>query len=501
LTAQKAIGAIPVVGPAFAAATAPARAEDVTRAALPMNTPGRMAGSAIENILEFAAGDEALKGASFLTKMKELAPVAKALENSPIATRIIGNALRQGAVGTAQAAGHGATPGQALGTGAIATGLGLAIPAAIGAPGEAAEAIASKASRVAPTTEEVAGEQIPQFASQRPGTTNFEQSVVTPSNAPKTAAKIQPSIVRAFGNQATDTLQRSLNRLGETATPVSDLGEAAEQLRQKANDIYNEADAATDGRFRPINEEFQTARGKGDQEGMDAAQQKMNDLLSGFENESYPQFLREGIQRAKDTFVDHYALDTIHRAINKSFNIASAPEAEAANIPRTVSGQKLTNQLNKLIDNPNIGRQKLIDLMGQDGVSNLYRLGKLADTPAQGEAAMGIIRELASKSWKGISAGGHIGGVLGYLIPGMGWAKGAAAGGLIGGTVGSSEVLARRMLYQAAMNPRIGQMLSYAARRGITPTYAAPLIGAAMSQEIVRQQQERQQQQIQGAPQ
>jgi hypothetical protein len=500
LTAQKAIGALPVVGPAFTAATATARAQDVKRAALPMDTPGRMAGSAIENILEFAAGDEALKGASFLTKMKELAPVAKALENSPVATRIIGNALRQGAVSTAQATGHGATPGQALTAGAIGTGLGVAIPLAVGAPGEAAEAIANKAARVAPTVENIAGEEVPQFAADRPGTTKFEQSVVTPANAPDTAAKFQPALVKAFGNQATDTLQRSLNRIGETAAPVSDLGEATEQLRQKADSIYNEADAVTDGRFRPINAEFQAARSAGDQAGMDAANQKMDDLFSGFDTESWPIHMREGIQRAKDMFTDHYALETIHQSLNKAFDPASAATAADINAPRTIDLGELKNQLNKLENNPNIGRDKLVQLMGKDGYANLQRLSRLGDSADKQEAAQGILRELANNSWKGFLGGHFVGGMIGMLTPGATYGQGALIGGTIGGAAEASQVLARRMLYAAAMNPRIGKMLTYAAQRGISPTYAAPLIGAAMSHEIVRQQQDRQEQGLQESP-
>jgi hypothetical protein len=76
-------------------------------ASRPLDTPAAKAGAAIENIIEFAAGDEALKGASMLTKINELKPFAEALKKSPVLTRIMGNAVRNAAVSGGQTAAHG----------------------------------------------------------------------------------------------------------------------------------------------------------------------------------------------------------------------------------------------------------------------------------------------------------------------------------------------------------------------------------------------------------
>lgn len=195
LTAQRAIGTLPVVGPAFASATQAARAEDVARAAQPMNTPGRIAGNAIENILEFAAGDEALKGASTIETIRNLEPVAKALKAHPELTNTVMNMIRQGTVGTAQAAGHGATGGRAVATGAAtAAGGGLL---------EAAGAGASKiASIIKPTTETALGETYPVLASQLPGASPVAEKIAAIGSEPRIAAAQQVAAQQGIVNRA-----------------------------------------------------------------------------------------------------------------------------------------------------------------------------------------------------------------------------------------------------------------------------------------------------------
>jgi hypothetical protein len=76
-------------------------------ASRPLDTPAAKAGAAIENIIEFAAGDEALKGASMLTKINELKPFAEALKKSPTLTRIMTNAVKNAGLSGAQTAAHG----------------------------------------------------------------------------------------------------------------------------------------------------------------------------------------------------------------------------------------------------------------------------------------------------------------------------------------------------------------------------------------------------------
>src|SRR5437016_5089157 len=98
------------------------------------------AGKIGENVLEFMAGDEALKSLSLGQKYTKLAKIATLLEEHPAlakAVEIGGNAIRAGAVGGTQTLAHGGTPEEAAASaaggavGSAATeGLMLALPAA-----------------------------------------------------------------------------------------------------------------------------------------------------------------------------------------------------------------------------------------------------------------------------------------------------------------------------------------------------------------------------------
>ncbi len=86
-----------------------------------------------EGVFEFVVGDEALKSLSLVEKAKHLTTVAKLLESSPKiakAVEIGANAMRQGTVGGAQTLAHGGTPEQALATGVVTGGTGLALEGA-----------------------------------------------------------------------------------------------------------------------------------------------------------------------------------------------------------------------------------------------------------------------------------------------------------------------------------------------------------------------------------
>src|SRR6267154_334241 len=99
------------------------------------------AGKIGENILEFMAGDAALKNLNLGAKFTKLGKIATLLEEHPVlakAVEIGGNAIRTGAVGGGQTTLHGGTPeevaasaaGGALTSGAIETAGELARPLA-----------------------------------------------------------------------------------------------------------------------------------------------------------------------------------------------------------------------------------------------------------------------------------------------------------------------------------------------------------------------------------
>ena len=86
-----------------------------------------------ENVLEFMTGDEALKSLGLSAKLSKLKKVAEFIEEYPRlakAMHIGANAMRQGTVGGAQTLVHGGTPGEALATGVVTGGTGLALEGA-----------------------------------------------------------------------------------------------------------------------------------------------------------------------------------------------------------------------------------------------------------------------------------------------------------------------------------------------------------------------------------
>ncbi len=113
-------------------------------AAAANQTTGGKVGTGAESIAEFFLGDEALKGLSVAERLGLGAKVAKLAESNPVIAKIIGHgltAVRGGTVATGQELAHGATPTEAIKTGAEAAALGTATGAAVEGAGEAKDAI------------------------------------------------------------------------------------------------------------------------------------------------------------------------------------------------------------------------------------------------------------------------------------------------------------------------------------------------------------------------
>lgn len=172
----------------------------------PLDTGGKMAGAAIENIIEFFAGDEALKGLSMAARVKELASVERALKNSPVMTRMLGNAVRAQTVGTTQAAVHGASGGQAVAQGSLAAVGGAAIEGGMAGGGKLLNLIR-------PTTEKVLGEELPVLASQAKGASPSAESIADIRSTPEYATAQQEGAQRGIVNRAQRTAASELHKL------------------------------------------------------------------------------------------------------------------------------------------------------------------------------------------------------------------------------------------------------------------------------------------------
>lgn len=222
-TGEKALTHVPILGKILANSKGfqESEAADETRANAPSDTPAKMAGSAIENILEFASGDEALKGLSLSERLAHLAPVAKLMEKIPYLANALDTAIRSGTVGTGQAAAHGADAETALESGA-ATGAGAGLlEGGIGALGEFGK-------RAAPTVENIAGEPVPTLSSQRPGT--GPRGDVKVNEVPKVGAAQQAAAPRAFQNIAQRATHDALEEANQGRRVAGQITDPARML-------------------------------------------------------------------------------------------------------------------------------------------------------------------------------------------------------------------------------------------------------------------------------
>ena len=207
-TAMRVLGAIPGVGTALRSTPGWTRSQQQTHeiANAPVDTAGKVTGDVLENALEFFAGDEGLKGLSTAAKIAELSKVEQALTKAPRLTRLVGNALRAGVVGTAQGAAHGASPGQALEQGAGAAAGGAVVEGALGTGSRILNALR-------PTAEDIMGETAPVLASQRPGASAAAESIADIRSEPKIATAQQQAGATAIRNRAQQVAQSELDKL------------------------------------------------------------------------------------------------------------------------------------------------------------------------------------------------------------------------------------------------------------------------------------------------
>ena len=179
---------------------------DAARAARPLDTGGKIAGNVIENILEFAGGDEALKGLSVADKATKLGKLASTLEKYPKVAQIL---AKQGAMGTAQAAAHGADAKDALEAGAVAGVGGAALEGAGNLLGKGVEAIR-------PGTRSIGGVDVPTLASQEPGASAAAASAADIRSTPEFRQAQQAAGGKVVAKTAQQAARDSIERLNRT---------------------------------------------------------------------------------------------------------------------------------------------------------------------------------------------------------------------------------------------------------------------------------------------
>lgn len=177
---------------------------------------GEGIGGFAENLLEFAGGEEALKGLSFAQRLGKLKNVAEFLEANPTiakAAHFGANVLRSGVVGAAQGGVKGAAEGDASG-GAERGAIGGAIG---GAGGEVAPVVTQKLGKVletyAPDLSNAfmkANRKANYLYGKNPGQAIIDEGV----NAPRSFSRVgQLENIKGQLDSATDSLDGQIKQI------------------------------------------------------------------------------------------------------------------------------------------------------------------------------------------------------------------------------------------------------------------------------------------------
>jgi hypothetical protein len=129
------------------------------------------------------------------------------------------------------------------------------------------------------------------------------------------------------------------------------------------------------------------------------------------------------------------------------------------------------------------GHDAVKDFLGADGFKNMHQMADVASDPIYNENANGILRQVLRGAAEG-KKGKWVPSSLISTFAGLPFMKTLGALKAMGAAKGGVEAALPMMKYQFATNPRLGKLLSYAAKNGVSAKYAAPLISAALFGEL-----------------
>ncbi len=206
------------------------------------NGGAEFTGKAIENVMEFMAGDEALKGLSVGDKLKKMGTVAKFIEDHPFMAKLIGSSARNAAVAGAQTAAHGQDFSSGAITGALAGPVGETVGAGLSKVGSSiSDSIANSSTKAAadefgvPLTvgQQTGGKvaQATEAALQKvPFITDFKNVASAQNDAVQKAANdIADSIAGKTAGSATESGENIQNAITEAKTAAGKAYDAAQK--------------------------------------------------------------------------------------------------------------------------------------------------------------------------------------------------------------------------------------------------------------------------------
>lgn len=434
-------------------------------------------GKFVESAGEFLMGDEALKGLGYLDKMKQVLPVLKVLEKSPLLAKVVDAAIQQGTVGAVQGGvKSGGDLGAAATEGAMAGGVGAA---AEGIGGGATKLI----NKLKPEIKTVGGVQIAVPKANAPQPPTPAQAAGAEAYANEARGAVKPHIEATNAASANPHMTWGIDEAGNYTEPVQasvtpkvnaddvlaethDFTGASQKLIQHNAAAYDALNKFTDGKFRAVNDEVKAARAAaadGSEEGAKAyanAQAKMQDLFRGIDANT-ANAAGIDLPTLKASWTNAYTLADIGKALDRSLN-GLPGDTTVSQTQRGINGNVLEKQIRKIVTSRGIDNVRAA--LGPGRLENLQAIAAATKTNA-GRAAFNKGIQYVAHALP-ITAGYHFGGVYGA------------------GAAEAATFATQRVLNAVRTNPEVGQKLLYAIEYGARPeNYARVVAGAIASQE------------------
>jgi hypothetical protein len=278
---------------------------------------------------------------------------------------------------------------------------------------------------------------------------------------------------------------------------VQTFGDAAAQLRAATEPVYQTLDRVSGGDFGKWRDASQAAlrviRNGTTIEGIENAETRyaeanarMNDII----DHNRGAVSQGDYQAIKAAYRDSYPLQQLHAVMERMMGGVTTEET-ASGLPRVFTGnvEALESFLSKDSNRADVQR-----VIGQDGIVNLKKLAVLMGDANSVRSTNTVLRETAKQLAMRMGhagTGALIGGVVGHAL-GIGTEQGALGGALTADGM-------RAVLRYAATNPRIGNMVEFAATHKVDPNVYGPAIASAIAAVRGGGQQQQQEEEPQDA--
>jgi hypothetical protein len=260
---------------------------------------------------------------------------------------------------------------------------------------------------------------------------------------------------------------------------VQTFGDAAAQLRAATEPVYQTLDRVSNGDFGKWRDASQAAlrviRNGTTIEGIESAETRyaeanarMNDII----DRNRGAVSQGDYQAIKAAYRDSYPLQQLHAVMERMMGGVTTEET-ASGLPRVFTGnvEALENFLSKDTNRGDVQR-----VIGQEGITNLKKLAVLMGDANSARSTNTVLRETAKQLATRMGhagTGAVIGGVVGHML-GIGAQEGALGGALTADGM-------RSVMRYAATNPRIGNMVEFAATHKVDPNVYGPAIASAIA--------------------